>query len=189
MDLITNFTNNLTQIDIFLLSIIVAMSLFSSIKGIAKNIASLLLLMFSMMFAGTLAIKLQSKLIGYINAPHLAYMASFMIVLIGSYLIINIMIKTFIRRVKPKKIILNMIIAFGVALARYTLIASLLFSSLNSFSMVKKTTFWQNSYLKPYLINIGSHVYKNKNIVNNYTSKENIENYLSKKIERLQLDI
>ena len=92
-----SFFESLNFLDIVILISILIISLFAAVKGLMKNIVQLILMIFAIALAGILAQKIQSAYINnFITDQNTAYIASFILVLLGAYLIIFGVMKVFI---------------------------------------------------------------------------------------------
>jgi uncharacterized membrane protein required for colicin V production len=158
-----SFFESLNFLDIIIIVITLIISLFAAVKGLFKNIVLLTLMIFAVALAGVLAQKIQFS---YINSlifnPNTAYITSFILVLLGAYLIIFGIIKVFMKKNEEKENLSNTLFAFFIALIRYFFVWAILCSTLNSFEDVKESSLWENSKLVPALIKTGDYAYNTK---------------------------
>ncbi len=174
-----SFFESLNFLDIIIIVLTIIISLFASVQGLFKNIVLLILMIFSIALAGILAQKIQ---INYINQlitePNTAYITSFILVLLGAYLIIFGLMKVFFKNNKEKESLSNTLFAFFIALIRFTFIWALICSTLNSFETVKESTLLENSKLIPALIKTGDFAYNTKIKM----QETNLKDYVPKEV-------
>ena len=158
-----DFLTSLNFLDILILIICFILSLFGTIKGLFKNIVLLILMLFSVILAGILAQQIQ---IAYMNSliidKQTSYIVSFILVLVCAYLVIFGVMKVFIKNNKEKENISNTIFAFFIALTRFLFLFAIIFSTLNSFEVVKDNKLWENSKLRPTLVKVGNYAFNTK---------------------------
>ena len=158
-----NFFESLNFLDIIIMVITLIISLFAAVKGLFKNIVLLILMIFAVALAGILAQKIQ---FGYINSlisdPNTAYITSFILVLIGAYLIIFGIMKAFMKNNQEKESLSNTLFAFFIALIRFFFVWALICSTLNLFETVKESSLWESSRLVPVLVKTGDYAYNTK---------------------------
>ena len=158
-----NFFESLNFLDIIIIVITLIISLFAAVKGLFKNIVLLILMIFSIALAGILAQKIQINYIDKLIAdPNTAYITSFILVLLGAYLIIFGLMKVFFKNNKEKESLSNTLFAFFIALIRFFFVWALICSTLNSFEVIKESTLWENSRLVPVLAKTGDYAYNTK---------------------------
>ena len=174
-----SFFESLNFLDIMIISITVIISLFAAVKGLFKNIVLLILMIFAIVLAGILAQKIQ---INYINKlitdTNTAYITSFILVLVGAYLIIFGVMKVFFKNNKEKESLSNTLFAFFIALIRFFFIWALICSTLNSFNTVKESALWENSRLVPVLVKTGDYAYNTKVRM----QETNLKDYVPKEV-------
>ena len=174
-----SFFESLNFLDIIIIVITIIISLFAAVKGLFKNIVLLILMIFAIVLAGIMAQKIQ---INYINKlitdSNTAYITSFILVLLGAYLIIFGIMKVFLKNNKEKESLSNTLFAFFIALIRFFFIWALICSTLNSVDAVKDSTLWENSRLVPVLVKTGDYAYKIKVKV----QETNLKDYVPKEI-------
>ncbi|WP_150466711.1 CvpA family protein [Francisella sp. SYW-9] len=166
-------------LDILIIIVVLILSLFASVKGLFKNIVLLVLMIFSVVLAGILAQKIQ---IAYINSliedPNIAYIVSFILVLLGAYLIIFGIMKVFLRNNKEKESLTNTIFAFFIALVRFSFVFAIVCSTLNSFDKVKENSLWENSTIVKPLVKFGDYAFNTRVRM----QQTNFKDYVPKKV-------
>ncbi len=174
-----SFFESLNFLDIMIIAITVIISLFAAVKGLFKNIVLLILMIFAIVLAGILAQKIQ---INYINKlitdTNTAYITSFILVLVGAYLIIFGVMKVFFKNNKEKESLSNTLFAFFIALIRFFFIWALICSTLNSFDTAKESVLWENSRLVPVLVKTGDYAYNTKIRM----QETNLKDYVPKEV-------
>ena len=174
-----SFFESLNFLDIIIIVITVIISLFAAVKGLFKNIVILILMIFAIVLAGILAQKIQLSYVNkLISDPNTAYITSFILVLLGAYLIIFGVMKVFFKRNKEKESLSNTLFAFFIALIRFFFIWALICSTLNSFDAVKESSLWENSMLIPVLVKNGDYAYNTKVRV----QETNLKDYVPKEV-------
>jgi uncharacterized membrane protein required for colicin V production len=174
-----SFFESLNFLDIIIIVITVIISLFAAVKGLFKNIVLLILMIFAIVLAGILAQKIQLSYVNkLISDPNTAYITSFILVLLGAYLIIFGVMKVFFKRNKEKESLSNTLFAFFIALIRFFFIWALICSTLNSFDAVKESSLWENSMLIPVLVKNGDYAYNTKVRV----QETNLKDYVPKEV-------
>ncbi|MFT5950993.1 MAG: putative membrane protein required for colicin V production [Francisella sp.] len=113
-----------------------------------------------------------------ISDPNTAYITSFILVLLGAYLMIFGVMKVFFKKNKEKESLSNTLFAFFIALIRFFFIWALICSTLNSFDAVKKSSLWENSMLIPVLVKNGDYAYNTKVRV----QETNLKDYVPKEV-------
>lgn len=158
-----NFLQSLNVLDILIIITTFIISLFAAVKGLMKNIIQLLLMIFAVALAGILAQKIQTAYINnLITDPNTAYIVSFILVLLGAYLIIFGIMKIFFKKNEEKEGLSNTFMAFFIAFIRYLFVWALICSTLNSIEAVKEHNVWQNSRVAPVLVKVGNFAYNTK---------------------------
>ena len=174
-----SFFESLNFLDIIIIVITIIISLFAAVKGLMKNIIQLILMVFAIALAGILAQKIQ---VNYINKlitdTNTAYITSFILVLLGAYLIIFGLMKVFFKNNKEKEGLSNTLFAFFIALIRFFFVWALICSTLNSFDVVKESTLWENSRLVPVLAKTGDYAYNTKVRM----QETNLKDYVPKEV-------
>lgn len=166
-------------LDILIIIVIFILSLFAAVKGLFKNIVLLILMIFAVILAGVLAHQIQSAYINsLIEDPGTAYIVSFILVLVCAYLIIFGIMKVFMRNNKEKESLSNTFFAFFIAIIRFSFIAAIICSTLNSFDSVKNYSLWQGSYLVKPLIKVGDYAFNTKVKM----QETNLKNYVPKEV-------
>jgi uncharacterized membrane protein required for colicin V production len=174
-----SFFESLNFLDIIIIVITVIISLFAAVKGLFKNIVLLILMIFAIVLAGILAQKIQLSYVNkLISDPNTAYITSFILVLLGAYLIIFGVMKVFFKNNKEKESLSNTLFAFFIALIRFFFIWALICSTLNSFDAVKESSLWENSMLIPVLVKNGDYAYNTKVRV----QETNLKDYVPKEV-------
>ena len=174
-----SFFESLNFLDIIIIVITVIISLFAAVKGLFKNIVLLILMIFAIVLAGILAQKIQLSYVDkLISDPNTAYITSFILVLLGAYLMIFGVMKVFFKNNKEKESLSNTLFAFFIALIRFFFIWALICSTLNSFDAVKKSSLWENSMLIPVLVKNGDYAYNTKVRV----QETNLKDYVPKEV-------
>ncbi|MFT5951221.1 MAG: putative membrane protein required for colicin V production, partial [Francisella sp.] len=103
-----SFFESLNFLDIIIIVITVIISLFAAVKGLFKNIVLLILMIFAIVLAGILAQKIQLSYVDkLISDPNTAYITSFILVLLGAYLMIFGVMKVFFKNNKEKESLSN----------------------------------------------------------------------------------
>ena len=157
------FINNLNFLDILMIAITLILSIFGAVKGLFKNIVLLILVLFSVILAGILAEQIQLAYMNSLITDHeTSYVTSFILVLVGAYLIIFGIMKVFMRNNKEKESITNTIFAFFIAIIRFSFLFAIICSTLNSFTVVKDNKLWKNSELRPGLVIVGDYAFNTK---------------------------
>ena len=173
------FLESINFLDILIIIVILILSLFASVKGLFKNIVLLVLMIFSVVLAGILAQKIQQTYINsLIEDPNIAYIVSFILVLLGAYLIIFGIMKVFLRNNKEKESLSNTIFAFFVALVRFSFVFAIVYSTLNSFDKVKENSLWKNSALVKPLVKLGNYAFNTRVRM----QETNLKDYVPKKV-------
>jgi uncharacterized membrane protein required for colicin V production len=173
------FLQSLNILDIFIILSTFIISLFAAVKGLMKNIIQLILMIFAVALAGILAQKIQAAYINnFIEDPNTAYIVSFILVLLGAYLIIFGIMKIFFKKNEEKESLSNTFFAFFIALIRYLFIWALVCSTLNSIDAVKDHSVWENSQLRPILVKTGNFAYNSKVKV----QETNLKDYVPKDV-------
>ena len=166
-------------LDILIIIVILILSLFASVKGLFKNIVLLVLMIFSVVLAGILAQKIQQAYINsLIEDPNIAYIVSFILVLLGAYLIIFGIMKVFLRNNKEKESLTNTIFAFFIALVRFGFVFAIVCSTLNSFDSVKENSLWENSALVKPLVKVGDYAFNTRVRM----QETNLKDYVPKEV-------
>lgn len=157
------FLESLNFLDIAMLIAIFILSLFSAVKGLFKNIVSFVLMIFAVLAAGLLAVKIRDGFMSsIIDDPGVAYVVSFLFVLICAYLIIFGIMKIFMKNNKEKEGIGNTFFALFIAIIKYVLIFSIISSTISSIDYVKDSELWENSQLAPIFTKVGDYAYNTK---------------------------
>ena len=174
-----SFFESLNFLDIVILISIFIISLFAAVKGLMKNIVQLILMIFAIALAGILAQKIQSAYINnFITDQNTAYIVSFILVLLGAYLIIFGVMKVFMKNNKEKEGLMNTAIAFMIAFLRYSFVWALICSTVSSFDAIKDSTIWENSQLAPILAKTGDYAYNTKVRM----QETNLKDYVPKEV-------
>lgn len=120
-------------------------------------------MIFAVVMAGILAEKIQKVyLSSIITDTNTAYIISFILVLICAYLIIFGVMKVFLRNNKEKEGLSNTLFAFIIALIRFSFIAAIICSTLNSIDYVKNSSLWENSVIVKPLTKFGDYAFNTK---------------------------
>ncbi|MED7818708.1 MULTISPECIES: CvpA family protein [unclassified Francisella] len=173
------FLESINFLDILIIVVILILSLFASVKGLFKNIVLLVLMIFAIVLAGVLAQKIQQSYINsLISDPGTAYVVSFILVLLGAYLIIFGIMKVFLRNNKEKESLSNTIFAFFIALVRFSFIFAIVCSTLNSFDSIKDNSLWENSTLVKPLIKAGNYAFNTRVRM----QETNLKDYVPKEV-------
>lgn len=173
------FLESINFLDILIIIVILILSLFALVKGLFKNIVLLVLMIFSVVLAGILAQKIQQTYINsLIEDPNIAYIVSFILVLLGAYLIIFGIMKVFLRNNKEKESLSNTIFALFVALIRFSFVFAIVCSTLNSFDAVKENSLWENSALVKPLVKFGDYAFNTRVRM----QETNLKDYVPKKV-------
>ncbi|QIW09516.1 CvpA family protein [Francisella sp. LA112445] len=174
-----NFLESINFLDIIIIIVILVLSLFASVKGLFKNIVLLVLMIFAIVLAGVLAQKIQLAYINsFISDPGTAYVVSFILVLLGAYLIIFGIMKVFLRNNKEKESLSNTIFAFFIALVRFSFVFAIVCSTLNSFDKVKENSLWENSALVKPLVKVGNYAFNTRVRM----QETNLKDYVPKEV-------
>jgi uncharacterized membrane protein required for colicin V production len=174
-----NFLESINFLDIIIIIVILVLSLFASVKGLFKNIVLLVLMIFAIVLAGVLAQKIQLAYINsFISDPGTAYVVSFILVLLGAYLIIFGIMKVFLRNNKEKESLSNTIFAFFIALVRFSFVFAIVCSTLNSFDKVKENGLWENSALVKPLVKVGNYAFNTRVRM----QETNLKDYVPKEV-------
>ncbi|ASG68650.1 hypothetical protein CDV26_09820 [Francisella halioticida] len=173
------FLENINFLDILIIVVILILSLFASVKGLFKNIVLLVLMIFSVVLAGILAQKIQQAYINsLIDDPNIAYIVSFILVLLGAYLIIFGIMKVFLRNNKEKESLTKTIFSFFIALVRFSFVFAIVCSTLNSFEQVKENSLWENSTLVKPLVKVGNYAFNTRVRM----QETNLKDYVPKEV-------
>ena len=173
------YINDLNFLDILIIIITLILSIFGAVKGLFKNIVLLILMLFSVILAGILAHKIQlSYMDKLITDPKMSYGVSFILVLIGAYLIIFGLMKVFMKNNKETENLSNTIFAFFIALSRFMFLFSIILSSLGAFDVVKDNYLWKESKLRPTLVKIGNYAFNTKVKI----QESDIKDYVPKEV-------
>ncbi|API86227.1 CvpA family protein [Francisella uliginis] len=174
-----DFLESINFLDILIIIVILILSLFASVKGLFKNIVLLVLMIFSVVLAGILAQKIQQAYINsLIEDLNIAYIVSFILVLLGAYLIIFGIMKVFLRNNKEKESLTNTIFAFFIALVRFGFVFAIVCSTLNSFDSVKENSLWENSALVKPLVKVGDYAFNTRVRM----QETNLKDYVPKEV-------
>ncbi|GMN89503.1 CvpA family protein [Francisella sciaenopsi] len=158
-----DFLTSLNFLDILIIIFIFILSLFAAVKGLFKNIVLFILMIFAVVLAGILAQKIQNAYLNsLITDNNTSYITSFILVLVCAYLIIFGVMKVFMRNNKEKEGISNTLFAFIIALVRFSFIAAIVCSTLNSIDYVKNSSLWENSTIVKPLIKFGDYAFNTK---------------------------
>lgn len=156
---------SLNFLDILILLILVIISLFASVKGLFKNIASLVTIIFIILLAGAFAESLQHAYVDKLTKdPIIAYLLSFLLVMMAASMIISAIMKVFVRNNKEKEPLPNVVLSFFVALLKNIIIASIIISSLSSFvsNSVTDSKLWENSVTIEKFTKLGDYLFNVK---------------------------
>ncbi|GAB4221737.1 MAG: CvpA family protein [Francisella sp.] len=166
-------------LDILIIVVILILSLFATVKGLFKNIVLFILVIFSVLLAGVLSQKItQSYMSSIIEDPNTSYVVSFILVLICAYLIIFGIMKVFLRNNKEKEGLQNVLLAFFVALMRFSFVFSIICSTLNTINIVQDNKLWETSIIVPYLVKVGDFAFNTKIKV----QQTNLKDYVPKEV-------
>ena len=157
------FLQSLNFLDILFIIVILILSLFASVKGLFKNIVLLVLVIFAVILASSFAEAIQKKYTdSIISNVATSYVVSFVLVLLGAYLITSGVMKIFFKKNQEKDGFSNTILSFVVAMIRFTFILSIICSTLNSFDSIADNKLWKDSKLVPSLTEIGDLAFNTK---------------------------
>lgn len=170
------FIEQLNFLDIVFIVCVLILSLFSSIKGLVKNIVTLLFMIFSVLLAGFLARALEDRYIdSLINDENTAYFVSFALILIVSYLLLIALMKVFNRNNEEKEGFINTFMAFTLAILKFSFLLTIICATLNTLDGVSDNKQWEDSKLRPYLVETGDYIYSAKDKID----EVDLEDYLS----------
>jgi len=157
--------DSLSILDIVIIVVGIALSLFSCVKGLFKNLISFILMIVAIVVAGVFAQKLQVNFVNSIISDNrYAYIVSFLMILGCSYLIIFGIMKTFMSKNKEKDGFANIILSFFIALIRYSFIFAIALATVASIPNVESYDVWKESKLAIGLATVGDYAYTAKTI-------------------------